>query len=476
MDKAELVFIPSPGAGHLVSTVELAKLLVERDHRLSITLLIMKFPSDSKTATCTESLASNLSERIKFINLPDDVGESDPKNIFKSIIENKKPHVREVVNDLKTRSRIAGFVVDMFCTSMIEVADEFGVPSYIFFTSSAASLGLMFRFQALHDEENVLTAEIKHDSNTEFKIPTLANPIPARYLPSALFNTEWVILLHEQTRKFRQTKGIIVNSFLELQSHAINSLSDGKTPPIFPVGPVLSIKGENYDLGPGGAQKKAEIMTWLDDQPESSVVFLCFGSMGSFGEDQVKEIARGLEQSGHRFLWSLRRPPPKGKFEMPSEYEDLTDILPEGFLDRTSGIGKVIGWAPQVAVLGHRSIGGFVSHCGWNSTLESLWSGVPIATWPMYAEQQFNAFEMVRELGLAVEIKMDYRKDFSTENPTVVSAGEIERGIRGVMEQDSGIRKRVKEISEKARKALMDGGSSFSTIGRLIDDVLDNIS
>ncbi|KAJ4705642.1 Glycosyltransferase [Melia azedarach] len=418
MDKAELVFIPSPGAGHLVSAVELARLLVDHDHRLSVTLLIMKFPSDSKTATFTESLASNLPDRIKFINLPDDVGESDPKSIFMSMMENKKPQVREAVNDLKTRSRIAGLVLDMFCTSMIEVADELGVPSYIFYTSSAAFLGLVFHVQALHDEEHVDTTELKDDSDTEFNVPTLANPIPAKCLPTVLFHKEWA----------------------------------------------------------SGAQKKAEIVTWLDDQPESSVVFLCFGSMGSFGEDQVKEIARGLEQSGHRFLWSLRRAPPKGKFEMPGEYEDLTDILPEGFLDRTSGIGKVIGWAPQVAVLGHRSIGGFVSHCGWNSTLESLWSGVPIATWPMYAEQQFNAFEMVRDLGLAVEIKMDYRKDFSAENPTVVSAGEIERGIRGVMEQDSGIRKRVKEISEKARKALMDGGSSFSTIGRLIDDVLDNIS
>ncbi|KAF2319836.1 hypothetical protein GH714_019529 [Hevea brasiliensis] len=198
-------------------------------------------------------------------------------------------------------------------------------------------------------------------------------------------------------------------------------------------------------------------MQWLDDQPVASVVFLCFGSMGSFGEDQLKEIACALEHSGHRFLWSVRRPPPPGKQAFPTDYEDPQEVLPEGFLERTAAVGKVIGWAPQVAILAHPAIGGFVSHCGWNSVLESIWFGVPIATWPIYAEQQFNAFEMVIELGLAVEIKMDYSK----ESGMIVNCDEIERGIRCLMENDSEKRKKVKEMSEKSRMALIEGGSSY---------------
>ena len=73
-----------------------------------------------------------------------------------------------------------------------------------------------------------------------------------------------------------------------------------------------------------------------------------------------------------------------------TDYANLEEVLPEGFLDRTMSIGKVIGWAQQVAVLTHSAIGGFVSHCGWNSILESIWYGVPVATWPLYAEQQLN--------------------------------------------------------------------------------------
>lgn len=238
------------------------------------------------------------------------------------------------------------------------------------------------------------------------------------------------------------------------------------------MGPVL-----NLDGGIAGKVEDSDVIRWLDSQPHSSVVLLCFGSMGSFEEVQVKEIAYALERSGHRFVWSLRRPPSPEKMEVAGDYEDPGVVLPEGFLERTAGVGKVIGWAPQVALLAHRAIGGFVSHCGWNSMLESLWFGVPIAAWPMYAEQQMNAFEMVVELGLAVEIKMDYKKDmFSTEGKTVVvTAEEIEGGIRRLME-DKEMRTKVKEMSEKSRAAVIDGGSSYASIGCLIQDFIGNLT
>jgi hypothetical protein len=215
-----------------------------------------------------------------------------------------------------------------------------------------------------------------------------------------------------------------------------------------------------------------DIMQWLDHQPSSSVVYLCFGSMGSFGVEQVKEIACGLEQSGHRFLWSLRQPPPNGKMEAPSDYVNSAEVLPEGFLDRTSEIGKIIVLAPQVDILAHPSIGGFVSHCGWNSMLESIWFDVPIATWPLYAEQQFNAFLMIVEFGLAIEIQVNYRMD----DCEIVRAEEIEKRIRGLMEFDIKKREKLKEISENSRKALMKDGSSYTWLGRLIQDMIDNMA
>jgi hypothetical protein len=254
----------------------------------------------------------------------------------------------------------------------------------------------------------------------------------------------------------KNADGIIVNSFKELESHAVHSFSshsDLAGLPIYPVGPILNPEPKTNSTD--------DIINWLDDQPPSSVVFLCFGSRGSFNGDQVMEIALAVENSGARFLWSLRKPPPKGTtIPPPTDYplSELISVLPEGFLDRTVEIGRVVGWAPQTQILAHPAIGGFVSHCGWNSTLESIYFGVPIATWPLFAEQQINAFELVTELKTAVEIALDYRVELF--------------GGPNVLDMDGEVRKNVKEMSEKSRKTLLEGGSSYNYLGHLIDNIV----
>ncbi|KAJ9687285.1 hypothetical protein PVL29_015962 [Vitis rotundifolia] len=471
MKKVELVFVPSPAVGHLAATVEMAKLITDRDDRLSVTIFIMKLPFESEDSKTTESVASS----IRFISLPrieiSSSSSTSPANFFTDVVKAYTPLAREAVHELMTRSgsvRLAGFVIDMFCTSMIDVANEFGVPSYLFFTSSAAFLGFVLHLQSLHDHHNLEITEFK-DSDAELEVPSFVHSVPGKVFPSVVLDKEGdeiPVLLHH-ARRFRETKGIIVNTFVELESHAINSFSGDTSPPIYPIGPILNTEVESSEV----QQQAIEIMNWLNDQPPSSVVFLCFGSMGSFNGEQVKEIAHGLEGSGCRFLWSLRQPPPKGKMEYPTEYGNKEEVLPEGFLDRTTKIGKVIGWAPQVAVLAHPAVGGFVSHCGWNSTLESLWYGVPTATWPMYAEQQLNAFQMVKDLELAVEIKIDYDKD----KGYIVSSQDIGKGLRHLMDADSEVRKKRQKMQEKSRKAMMDGGSSYSYLGYFIEDMMTNV-
>ncbi|KAL4597600.1 hypothetical protein ACB092_11G002300 [Castanea dentata] len=452
----ELMLIPSPSISHLIPMVELAKLLTERDDRLMIKVFVMKQPSDSKVSAFIESLnSSSISNRIQFIDLP---SEDEPTACFDffSFIESKKPRLKDVLSKLtlvessSNTSRVAAVVLDIFCTPMIDVANEFGIPTYIYYTSG------------------FLDIVAYKDSDTELVVPSFVNKVPAKVFLYGLFDNS--IFFINQVRRFKETKGIIINTFMELEPFAINSYFNANIPLVYPVGPIMNLKGETHETQE--PQNGFDVMTWLDDQPLSSMVFLCFGSMGSFEKDQVKEIAYALEHSGYRFLWSLRKPPPSGGIASPSDYTNLEEILPQGFIERTQGIGKVIGWAPQVAILAHSAIGGFVSHCGWNSMLESLWFGVPIAVWPMYAEQQINAFEMVKELGLAVEVKMDY----DNSKQIIVTAKEIERGIREVMDPDNEIRKNVKEIKEKSRKALIDGGSSHSSLDRLIADLMGNIA
>ncbi|RVW42622.1 putative UDP-glucose flavonoid 3-O-glucosyltransferase 3 [Vitis vinifera] len=324
MKKIELIFVSVSAIGHIVSTVEFAKLLVGRDDRFSVTLLIMKLPLE----------------------------------------DSAKPLVRDAIHQL-TRSksgRLAGIVVDLLCTSMIDVANELGVPSYVYFASMV--------------------------------VPGFVNPVPARVLPAVAVDKEGGGSMDflDLARGFREAKGPLLN----LQ-HANNQKPDS-------------------DL---------DVIRWLDDQPTSSVVFLCFGSAGAFHMDQINEIAIGLENSGHRFLWTVRRPPPKDKMAISSDYVNFEEVLPEGFLDRTSKIGKIIGWAPQTAILAHSAVG----------------------------EQQLNAFQIVRELEMGVEIRFDYNMDTSN----LVSAQEIESRIRSLMDDSSNIRMKRTKMKEKCMKALTEG-------------------
>ncbi|ESQ47688.1 hypothetical protein EUTSA_v10021907mg [Eutrema salsugineum] len=473
--KSELVFIPFPGIGHLRSIVEMAKLLVKRENHLSISIIILPSPLGGDDVDASSYVAALSSERIRYESISDgDQQNEEPTRVDKHI-ENQVPKVRRAVARLvedDKSTRLAGFVVDMFCTSMIDLANEFGVPSYMFYTSNAGALGLGLHVQRLYDENKYDVSELDlENSEAELVVPFLTRPYPVKCLPRNLASKEWFPIFVNQSRRFREMKGILVNTVAELEPYALESLSSGDThtPPVYPVGPLLHIDDSKEE-------KQSEILAWLDKQPARSVVFLCFGSFGSFSEEQAREIAVALEQSGRRFLWSLRRTSSNVFKEPPGEFTNLEEVFPEGFLDRTVERGKVIGWAPQVAVLANPAIGGFVTHCGWNSTLESLWFGVPTLEWPLYAEQKFNAFEMVEELGLAVEIKRYWRGDiFAGVKEELVTAKEIERGIMCLMEEDSEVRKRVKEMSVKCRVALMDGGSSHVALEKLIQDVTMNI-
>ncbi|KAK4277702.1 hypothetical protein QN277_015656 [Acacia crassicarpa] len=476
MKNTRLVFIPGPGMGHIVSTVEFAKLLITHDHRFSVTLFVIKPPDATNVDAYIHSLTSspNFPKRLQLIHLPTDESQSAPTETAQ-LIQKSIPHVKQAASDLVQEShsnpdspRLAAFVVDMFCTDMIDVANDLGVPAVVFYTSGAACLGLMLHLQPLREQGIVdMTSPDFKDSGRELNVPVFSNPVPANVLPGFLLEKEWEGFVDKYVKGLRKAKGIILNTFEELESQAVHSLSEGDTR-IYAVGPILSAKDDEK------GQQGSDIIGWLDDQPESSVLFLCFGSMGYFGEDQLAEIARALENSGVRFLWSLRKPPPEA-LRSPTDYSDPAEVLPEGFLDRTASIGKVIGWAPQAQVLAHKAVGGFVSHCGWNSILESVYFGVPIATWPLYAEQQPNAFELVRELKMGVEISLDYWMDRRNgSNSGVISREKIEKGIKEVMERESETRKKVKLMSELSRKALTKGGSSYSYLSRFIDDFMNN--
>ncbi|GMH18368.1 hypothetical protein Nepgr_020209 [Nepenthes gracilis] len=177
-------------------------------------------------------------------------------------------------------------------------------------------------------------------------------------------------------------------------------------------------------------------------------------------------MAVGLERSGHRFLWVVRIPPPEDTtgrtLANPEVEQRLESVLPEGFLERTKHRGLVWdSWAPQVEVLSHNSVGGFVTHCGWNSVLEAVCHGLPLIAWPLFAEQRLNKVFLSEEAKLALPLEQ------SAEG--FVRAEELEKQIRQLMGAKSGaaIRRRVTAMNEGATAATGDGGSSRAALDQL---------
>ncbi|TMW81094.1 hypothetical protein EJD97_012042 [Solanum chilense] len=482
---AELILIPSPAMGHVAQMLELAKLFINRNYQLSITVLIMKLPHyiDPVSGPFVDSVIdSSSSERLRFVELPpvDPTPEWSSKtrgHFVNRLVQTQKSRIREFFTSQRGGVKLAGFVVDMLCTPLMDVAEEFGISSYVFFTSPAAFLGLMIHFQFLEDECSRDVSSFKNSDGTALlSFPSYAYPVPTNVLPMVLVDRDtWLGRFLDFARGYRKAKGIIINTFAELEVYALDAYNNNHLsrseqahplPSIYPIGPILNQSKSQSE------SEEAEITNWLDKQPPNSVVLLCFGSQGSLPTDQVKQIAIALDNIGYRFLWSLRRPPQINNAQFPGEYTSYSEILPEGFLKRTEKKGKVVGWVPQLKVLSHEAIGGFVSHCGWNSILESLWYGVPIATWPLHSEQQVNAFQLVKEIGVAVEITLDYCE--RNKDQAIVTAEAIENGISKLMETNSAVKHEAMMMKEKSRASVREGGSSYLAFSKLINELLKN--
>uniref|UniRef100_A0A453S922 Uncharacterized protein n=1 Tax=Aegilops tauschii subsp. strangulata TaxID=200361 RepID=A0A453S922_AEGTS len=250
-------------------------------------------------------------------------------------------------------------------------------------------------------------------------------------------------------------RGILVNTFDALEGSAVSALRDGRclrgraTPPVYCVGPLIAEGEEEEERHP--------CLPWLDVQPERSVVFLCFGSRCTVSLQQIGEMAKGLEKSGHRFLWVLRAPP---AFAAAGGGPDAAlSLLPEGFLARTADRGFVVtaSWVPQVEVLRHSSTGAFVTHCGWNSTLEAVVAGVPMVCWPLVAEQWMNKVYIVQDMKVGVEVR-GYKRG------GLVRADDVDAAVRQIMDMEPerrrALEERIMAVKKSAQAVWKEDGSS----------------
>ncbi|XP_022967792.1 zeatin O-glucosyltransferase-like [Cucurbita maxima] len=208
---------------------------------------------------------------------------------------------------------------------------------------------------------------------------------------------------------------------------------------------------------------------WLDQQEIDSVVYVSFGTTTTLEDEQIAEIAGGLEKSGQKFIWVLRDADKGNVFDG----EVRRSKLPEGFERRVSGRGLVVrDWAPQLEILSHPSTGGFVSHCGWNSCMESIAMGVPIAAWPMHSDQPRNAVLITEMLRVGLLIR-----DWANRNE-IVMATTIENAVRKLMASGEGqeMRKVANELATALRRSVANGGVSRVEFDSFISHITRDIN
>ncbi|KAA8521163.1 hypothetical protein F0562_011832 [Nyssa sinensis] len=295
-----------------------------------------------------------------------------------------------------------------------------------------------------------------------FVIPGLPDPITMTrsQLPDYVRTQNGYTQLMEQWREAElKSYGVLVNNFYELDSAYTEHYKKVMGHKIFHIGPAALIHrnaGDKVERGHRTVVGEQECLSWLSSKKPNSVLYVCFGSGCRFPDEQLMEIACGLEASGHQFIWVVL-----GKDD-DEEEEEREKWLPEGFDEKINGRGMMVkGWAPQVLILDHPSIGGFLTHCGWNSVIEGVSAGVPMITWPLYAETFYNEKLVTQVLGIGMEVGVEDWNLWVDAGKKVIRRESIEKCVRRLMDDgDEGVvlmRQKAKELGEKARRAVEEG-------------------
>uniref|UniRef100_A0ACD5VYG0 Uncharacterized protein n=1 Tax=Avena sativa TaxID=4498 RepID=A0ACD5VYG0_AVESA len=468
-----VVLLTSPGAGHVLPVAEFATRLAA-DHGFTATIVTYT----NLSSPAHNSPLASLPPRVSVAALPEVPLDDLPADahiltrIF-AVVNRTLPHLRDLLRSLlgsPSGSGVAAFLTDMLCPAALAVARELGVPRYVFFTSSLTSLlSLLYTPELARNTTGdcrYLPDPVVLPGCVPLHGADLVEPVQNRSDPV-------YPLMVDLGHNYLLADGFIVNTFDAMEHDtlvAFKELSDrGVYPPVYAVGPFI----RSVSAG-GGAGNKHSCLRWLDDQPDGSVLYVSFGSGGTLSTEQTAELAAGLEASEQKFLWVVHFPSDKdrsaGYFGTSADQgnDDQLSYLPEGFVERTSGTGLAVPlWAPQVEILNHPAVGGFLSHCGWNSTLESAAAGVPMVAWPLFAEQRVNAVLVSSErLGLAL-----WERPSSVDNDgVVVPRGEVAELARELMVGKKGAlaRNKAGQVRDGAQMALAPGGPQRRALAAVI--------
>ncbi|XP_059292083.1 zeatin O-xylosyltransferase-like [Lycium ferocissimum] len=353
-------------------------------------------------------------------------------SFFTSILLLRNP-IREFLQEISSTYRRTVVINDLGMSWVVQ--DAISIPNvecYCFHTISAFT-ALSFACET-----------------TKKPLPSPVAEIIAELPPREnTFDSETIEYLKLQ-RESRDIYSVgLHNSCKEIEGVFIDLLEEQRKNKQWAIGPLNPVEIGSF------RKESHACFAWLDKQELNSVIYVSFGSTTTLSNEQINELALGLEQSGQKFIWVLRQADKKGGDNVE---RGINCALPEGYEQRIKekGLGFIEkNWAPQLEILGHVSVGGFMSHCGWNSCIESISMGVPIAAWPIHSDQPRNTVLITKVLKIGNIVRDWENRD------ELVSAVRIENAVRKLIGSTEGeeMRQRVVEVSDAVKKSVMNGSS-----------------
>ncbi|KAL5060096.1 hypothetical protein RYX36_031700 [Vicia faba] len=355
-----------------------------------------------------------------------------------------------------------------------QIANKFDIPRISFYGVSCFCLVW---------QQNLIISNVMEKIATDYEyflIPDIPHKIQITkaHPPSSSNDGNWKEFVDKMAAAEMVSYGVIVNSFEELEPEYASELKKTRNSKVWCVGPV-SLRNKNHlDMALRGKNNKVassidveNCFKWIDLQESNSVIYVCLGSICNLTSLQFIEIGMALEACERPFIWVIRER---------NQTEELNNWIKESsFEERIKEKGFLIkGWAPQVLILSHRAIAGFLTHCGWNSTLEAICAGVPMITWPLFGDQFFNERFVVEILRVGVMVGVESPVNWGEEEKTgvLVKKEDVERAIEKLMDDASyekeERRKRAKDIAEMAKRCVEKGGSSHFNVSLLIQNIL----
>ncbi|XP_057440256.1 flavonol 3-O-glucosyltransferase UGT89B1 [Lotus japonicus] len=465
--RPHVLVIPFPAQGHMIPLLDLThKLAAAADSNLTITVL-----TTPKNQTFLTPLLSAHPSTIHSLLLPFPSHPSlppgienakDMPNSLRTILLSFSNLHQPLLHWFNSHPSPPQFIIsDMFCGWTQNLAEQLNIHRIVFSPSGA------FAYSTFYYLWNHLPKRVNPtDENEVVSYQGLPNsPKYPWWQVSPLFRSyvdgdHDSKLVKDWYLGNMKSWGLVVNSFSEFEKPYLDYLKkELGHDRVWAVGPLLPVN-DTFAAGRGGSSSLSvdDVVSWLDQRREREVVYVCFGSQTFLTDEQTAAIASGLVKSGVHFVWSIKERVNVNNGD--DGDDDGCDDWSAG-LDESRGL-VIRGWAPQVMILRHKAVGAFLTHCGWNSVVESVVAGVPVLAWPMSADQFVDATLLVEELKVAEKVCEGEK----TVPDSDLLSRVLAESVGGTGEET---RKKMLELQAKAVDAIGEGGSSDKDLGCLME-------